>query len=66
LIQERFGKKFFEHIAERKGISFDSTTERKDYWAEKENNYDQLAEHFCKYVDAERIIRIMEKRHFNL
>lgn len=57
-----FRKKFLEHVAKEKGILFDNAIERRDYWAEKDKNYDQLAEHFSKYVDVEHIIRIMEKR----
>ncbi len=56
-----FRKKFLERVAKGKGIFFDNAIERKDYWAEKDKNYDRLAEHFSKYVDVEHIIRIMEK-----
>lgn len=55
-----FRKKFLEHVAERKGIFFDNTIERKDYWTEKDENYDQLARHFSEYADVEQIIRIMD------
>ncbi|MCP4349955.1 MAG: cobyric acid synthase [Desulfobacterales bacterium] len=56
-----FRKKFLEHVAGRKGLLFDKDIERKDYWTKKDENYNQLAEHFSEYADMESIIRIMEK-----
>jgi len=54
-----FRKRFLEYVAERKGISFDSSIERKNYREEKDKNYDLLAEHFSRYVDIERIMTVI-------
>ncbi len=55
-----FRHHFIEHIAGRKGIRIDSTPHRKDYWLEKEQNYDRLAMHFEAHMDVNLMINAME------
>ncbi len=54
-----FRKRFLEYVAKRKGIFFDISIDRKNYWEEKDKNYDLLAEHFSGYTDVERIMSVI-------
>lgn len=57
-----FREQFIGYIAARKKIRIDSFLSRKDYWLEKEENYDRLAMHFETHLDVDLMMEAMENK----